>query len=80
MEDIRFTPSYHYLRFSHNDQNLRFIFYKTITLGLKGVGAWRSKAEGGAEDIRFTHSYLNLRFSHNEQNLRFIFYKTLTLG
>jgi len=48
MEDIRFTPSYHYLRFSHNDQNLRLIFYKTLTLGLKGVGgAWRSKRRRG---------------------------------
>ena len=42
MEDIRFTHSYHNLRFIHN---------KTLNLGLKGVErAWRSKRrEGGAE-------------------------------
>ena len=41
MEDIRFTHSYHNLRFIHN---------KTLNLGLKGVErAWRSKRRRGEE-------------------------------
>jgi len=49
MEEIRFTPYYHNLRFTYNDQNLGLYITKLNLRvkrrrgrgGQKGVGAWR---------------------------------------